>query len=54
MGPLGPDIMKGYLNKPEETAETPKNGWMHTGNMGHLDKNGNLFKSSRKALWKRS
>jgi hypothetical protein len=40
--------MKGYLNKPAETEDTLKNGWMHTGDMGHLDEDGDLFITGRK------
>lgn len=44
----GPNVMKGYLNKPQDTAEALKGGWMHTGDMGHLDKDGDLFITGRK------
>lgn len=44
----GPNVMKGYLNKAEETTEALKNGWMHTGDMGHLDEDGELFITGRK------
>jgi len=44
----GPNVMRGYLNKPEETAETLRNGWMHTGDMGLLDGDGDLFITGRK------
>ncbi|WP_026414525.1 AMP-binding protein [Actinomadura oligospora] len=36
-------MMLGYLNKPEETARTIRNGWLHTGDGGYLDEDGYLF-----------
>jgi acyl-CoA synthetase (AMP-forming)/AMP-acid ligase II len=39
----GPNIMQGYLNKPEATAEALKGGWMHTGDMGYMDADGYVF-----------
>ena len=41
-------MMKEYYNNPRETAETIKNGWLYTGDIGKIDKNGYLFITGRK------
>lgn len=38
----GPTVMQGYLNRPEETATTVVNGWLHTGDRGRIDEEGYL------------
>ena len=44
----GPNIMRGYLHKPAETADALKDGWLHTGDVGHLDADGYLVLVDRK------
>ncbi len=36
----GPQVMKGYWNKPEETRLTLRNGWLHTGDIATMDQDG--------------
>ena len=39
----GPNIVRGYWNKPEASAETFRDGWLHTGDIGRFDEDGCLF-----------
>ena len=39
----GPGVMKGYWNRPEETAEALRNGWLHSGDTGTMDEEGYIF-----------
>lgn len=44
----GPQVMVGYWNKPEDTAETLRNGWLYTGDIAYRDEDGYYFIVDRK------
>jgi long-chain acyl-CoA synthetase len=44
----GPQIMRGYRNRPDETRSTLRDGWIHTGDIGYVDDDGFLFLVDRK------
>ncbi|RIW37750.1 long-chain-fatty-acid--CoA ligase [Bacillus salacetis] len=44
----GPQVMKGYWNRPEETEMTLRDGWLLTGDLGYMDERGYFYVVDRK------
>jgi long-chain acyl-CoA synthetase len=44
----GPQVMQGYWNAPEATAQALRNGWLYTGDIGHIDEDGFAYIVDRK------
>jgi len=44
----GPQVMKGYWNRPDETEKVLKDGWLYTGDMGYVDERGYFYIVDRK------
>jgi len=43
----GPQVMRGYLNQPEENARALRDGWFHSGDVGYMDERGWTFIKDR-------
>src|SRR6185436_11432189 len=44
----GPQMMKGYWNKPDETSDTIRDGWLFTGDIARMDEDGYFYIVQRK------
>ncbi len=45
----GANVMQGYLDDPEATARALRHGWLHTGDLGHMDDDGFVFIAGRQS-----
>lgn len=45
----GPNVTGGYLNRPDATAGTIRDGWLHTGDIGYMDEEGFLYVLDRRS-----
>ena len=45
----GQTVMQGYYNNPDATSKTIVDGWLHTGDIGYLDEDGDLFLVQRRS-----
>ncbi len=43
----GPNVMRGYLNRPDATAAAIRDGWLYTGDLAYMDEDGYLFIAGR-------
>ena len=46
----GPQVMKGYWNKPDETTNTIRDGWLYTGDIARMDEDGFFYIEERKRI----
>jgi len=44
----GPNVMKGYYNRTQESLDVLKDGWFYSGDLGYIDKDGYLYLTGRK------